>query len=63
MKKEFDDEVEVEDICVELFKVSNKLKLLAELSRETVPYPGARQLLLDISSDIRGVGNDFLELA
>jgi hypothetical protein len=63
MKKEFDDDVEVEEICVELFKVSNRLKLLAELSRETVPYPGACQLLLDISSDIRVVGNDFLEMA
>ena len=31
MKTEFDDDVEVEEICVELFKVSNRLKLLAEL--------------------------------
>jgi len=62
MKKETED-VEVEDICTELFKVSNRLRILANLSREVVPYPQARDVLMDFSSDIRELSDSFLELA
>lgn len=62
MKKVFED-VEVEDICAELFKVSNRLRILANLSHEVVPYPKARDLLMDLSFDIRELSDSFLELA
>jgi hypothetical protein len=56
------EEVGVEEICVELFKISNKLKILADLSEKVIGDP-AYDFLSGTSRDLKEVTTEFLELA